>query len=376
MPTRLLQLPKYTKDEEIKAKPRKIRTKMGTKAVIRFYPKGVSSSAFKRAWSEGFNGQGILVAVIDTGVDATHPDLAGKVVRSINLTSEPGVIDAHGTHVAGTIVASGRRWLVGAAPGCTIMSIKALSRQGGTIANIVRGINEAVSAGATVINMSIGAIGLQSGAISALTNAINAAAARGVVCVVASGNDGSSPCTVDPYSWPASVEKAESIAACTVGLNLDNIGFANFSNENDRVDLAACGVNVVSCILGGKYASWSGTSMATPHVSAMAAIFAQQIKRTNPSLTGLNFTNEVIRRLNTSVKPIGACGNPAITVSGKELITPICTAQKTTEDGVEAQYNISYGRGFLRYKPLQGPVNPGGTAYYVSGIFLGHQVLE
>lgn len=363
-----IQLPKFTIQE--------ITGKIDIKAGAKLYPKGISASSFKRAWVEGYDGTGIRVAIIDTGVDGTHPDLTGKLIKQVNYTTERTITNPHGTHVAGTICATGKKWVVGGAPGCKILSYKVIGNNGGTIQNVVRAINQAVIDGATIINMSIGAERIPQSDIDALTSAITSAFNKGVVCIIAAGNEGTSICSRDPYSWPASVQIAESIAAVEVGTNLDTITLASFSNENDRVDASACGVNIVSTVLRGLYGIYSGTSMATPHVSALATILSQKIKRENPKLAGVAFSNALADQIKKNVKYIGSCAN--ISIGGKDLITTVkCGGKimggpKSLE--IYPKYNMSFGNGFIRYEPEKGPVNPGGKQFYYSGIFLGHQV--
>lgn len=315
-----------------------------SRAIQKFYPKGISCSAFQRAWNAGFNGNGIKVAVIDTGIDGAHPDLAGKIIKSFNLTGE-ALSESHGTHVAGTIAGNG--WITGGAPGCSIIDIKVLGKNGGTISNIVKAIALATTNGASVINMSLGGSGIRNSDIQSLKVAIQNAWNNGTVCIVASGNAGTSINTRDGYSYPAAIDQAESIAACDVTENLKTITLAKFSNENDKVDRAACGVGVLSTIMGGKYAVYNGTSMATPHVSAMAAILAQSIKASNPRLKGAAFSDALVRALNSNVFPISA-----------KITSPVG--------------NISYGRGFLRFIPNAGPEVPGGDPVYSGSVFLGH----
>jgi major intracellular serine protease len=337
------------------------------------YPKGILSSAFKRMWDEGYTGKNIRVAVLDTGIDGNVPDLRGKVVYYANLTGEP-LQESHGTHVAGTIAANG--WLIGGAPDVSLLDIKILGRNGGSIENIIKGIGWAVDNGASVINMSLGTSILNQSSIDQLSNAINNAFNRGCICVAAAGNEGTSLCTTDPYEYPASIERAESIAACDVGESLDNFSLATFSNENNQVDIAACGVNVLSTTIGGNYAVYSGTSMATPHVSAMAALFGEYLRKTQPSIDQTNFAHGLISLLYQNVREVNYCGTTSvIKIKGKDLLKHTITSTCVNTQNVNPLYNIGFGRGFLRYKPNEGPViPPNGQKYYNSGIFLGYQV--
>lgn len=374
---KFLQLPKFTIDAIHSLN-------VNTTATQKLIPKGISTSAFERAWEEGFTGKDVIVAVIDTGIDGAVPDLRDKVIKSINLTGE-AITESHGTHVAGTIAANG--WLIGGAYDAKLIDIKVIGKAGGSIDNIVKAIGLAVSNGASIINMSLGGSGLGNVEIQALTNAIQDAWNKGCICVAAAGNDGTSVCTPDVYEYPASIEKSESIAACNVGNNLSDISLAYFSNENNRVDLAACGVSVVSTIIGGQYGIYSGTSMATPHVSAMAAILTQYIRSKYPDLTGSSFSANLVSLLHANILAINSCGTSSlVTVGTKTLVEQKpnreCPAQ-TQQSGYNSaltglfnvQYtNISYGLGFLRYGPTQGPYVPNGIDFYHNGLFLGHLV--
>ena len=359
-------LPKYTVVSEY-------TRNVTTMATQRIYSKGILGSSYKRAWDAGFTGKGIIVAILDTGIDGNHPDLRGKIIKSINLTNE-GLQSSHGTHVAGTIAANG--WLLGGAPDASLIDIKVLGRNGGPIATIARAITLAVDNGASVINMSLGGSGLSQFDIQLLNNAIQDAWNRGAICIAAAGNNGTSVNTPDIYAYPASVERAESVAACDIEENLDNISLATFSNENDRVDLAACGKNIVSTVMGGKYAIYSGTSMATPHVSAMAAILSQYIKTQNPGLQGSAFSSALESLLKSHIIKVQKCGSKSsiITIGGKVILEHTATNTCINPKDNISYGKISFGLGFLRYDPIKAPIIPVGTKYYHNGIFLGYQV--
>ncbi len=385
-----LVLPYYVVNAKEIPKP-KLRTKVAqgtiTNTSQKVFPKGIAASSFKRSWDEGYDGRGIVVAIIDTGVDSNHPDLRGKVTKSFNLTTEKTLVNSHGTHVAGTIAANG--WVTGGAPNCSIIDIKVISAAGGSIPNLVIAINTAANGGASVINMSLGGSGLSQGDINNIKNAVQNAWNKGAICIAAAGNDGKSVCTLDPYSYPASVKISESVAACEVSDTLNTISLCYFSNENNEVDLAACGQNVLSSVLGGGYAVYSGTSMATPHVAAMAAVLAQKIKK-ETKLTGAGFSAALVEALHKQVMYVPSCtinnnglnGNGLNTMAischrpvaintnirseKKDIVTPMLGT-------ITPQYaNTSFGLGFLRYQPSKGPVIPPGKKYYYNGIFLGY----
>jgi len=213
---------------------------------------------------------GVRVGIVDTGVDAAHEDLAGKVAAC--ASSSDGEITTgscadgagHGTHVAGTIgaVANNGVGLAGVAFSSPLVICKALGDDGsGTDADVAACIRWVHDAGAKVISMSLG--GTDSRAIDeALRYAWEGGGRGGSVLVAAAGNDGTG--AVD---YPAG--RAEVVSVAAVG---PDDAAAPFSNHNDDVELAAPGVDVVSTLPGGKYGPLSGTSMATPHVSGAAAL--------------------------------------------------------------------------------------------------------
>lgn len=331
-----LQLSNYTIDFEYK-------NNISVKSVKKLVPVGIIASSFYKLWANGLTGKNIIVAIIDTGIDANHKDLQGKVIKSINLTSEPLTSD-HGTHVAGTICANG--WLIGGAYDCKLIDIKVITASGGPINNIIKAIYLSADNGANIINMSLGGDSVSSSEISGLNSAINYAWNKGCICIAAAGNSGVSINTPDKFSYPASVDLCESVAACETNDNFTDIKLATFSNENNKVDLAAVGRYVLSTGRSNKYLVLSGTSMAIPHVTSMAANLAQYIKQNNPRLTGSAFSTRLVELLHTNVYVI-------------DKNRPI---------------NISFGRGFIRYEPNSNPSVPNGEKIYNNNILVGHLV--
>ncbi|MDP4015215.1 MAG: S8 family peptidase [Candidatus Nanopelagicales bacterium] len=221
------------------------------------------------AWSAA-TGNGVVVAVIDTGVDGSHPDLSGALVSGYNARTDQGDSTSpatdqhgHGTHVAGTIAARAGNGIgiAGLAPDASVMPVKVLGADGsGYTSDVAEGIVWAVDHGAAVLNMSLGG-----GSSSVMEAAVEYAVDEGATLVAAAGNDGSS----SPF-YPAAYPGVLSVAA------INSSGErASWSNYGSTLDLAAPGVSVLSTLPGSTYASWSGTSMASPHVAASAALILE-----------------------------------------------------------------------------------------------------
>jgi major intracellular serine protease len=243
-------------------------------------PPGVSLIAARRIWPDT-TGENVVVAVLDTGIDYEHPDLAHKVVDGISLVpGEKTYMDGHGhgTHVAGIIAAQGS--LLGVAPGAKLLAVRVLDNHGqGSYGNIARGIEWAIkwrgSQGerVNIINMSLGGPIPNSSLHKRILEAIN----EGITVVCAAGNEGDGTSSEREISYPAYY--SETIAVGAVDLQTR---IANFSNSNDRIDVVAPGVDTYSTYPGKRYVKLSGTSMATPHIAGSAAlIYSRYFKRYN-----------------------------------------------------------------------------------------------
>jgi type VII secretion-associated serine protease mycosin len=248
------------------------------------------------AWQRS-TGAGVKVAVIDSGVEATHPDLAGQVLPGVDIISgTEGVStdpNGHGTHVAGTIAAlTGNGLGVSAvAPDTRILPVRVLSATGsGWSSDIAKGIIWAADHGANVINMSLGG----SGQDTATSNAVAYARSKGVTVIAAAGN---SRLLGSPVNYPAADAGVIAVAATD-----SNDKVAGYSNQGSYVDVAAPGSAIASTVpVGqGSYAYKNGTSMAAPHVAAVAAL----LKAYNPSLT----PDAIERALTGSAVDLGATG--------------------------------------------------------------------
>ncbi len=221
------------------------------------------------------------IAIVDTGVDARHPDL--NVVSSVNFSSDLSSSDrnGHGSHVAGTAAALDNGiGAVGVAPGARIWSVKVLDRRGsGSMSAIIRGVDYITSKASQieVANMSLGC----NCASAALDAAISRSVAAGVVYAVAAGNDGRDATTYSPANHPQVITVSAVAdfnglpgggATSTCYADKDDT-FANFSNFGGPVDIAAPGVCIFSTWQSGDYATISGTSMASPHVAGAVALY-------------------------------------------------------------------------------------------------------
>jgi subtilisin family serine protease len=224
------------------------------------------------AWAAGHTGEGVTVAVLDTGIDATHPDLADAVAGAQNFSGSDTVDDraGHGTHVASIITGNGAKYR-GVAPDARLLNGKVLDDNGdGTESGIIAGMEWAAASGADVVNMSLGTRYPTDGT-DPMSQAVNRLTEEtGALFVIAAGNTGrqvTSPGAAD--------------AALTVGaVDLDDqlAGFSSRGRQGGglKPDITAPGVGVVAAKVGGGQVAMSGTSMATPHVAGAAAILAGQ----------------------------------------------------------------------------------------------------
>lgn len=253
-------------------------------------PWGVSRVNAPLAWSVT-EGAGVKVAVIDTGIDYNHPDLSSKVDGGYNaITKSEARADyvddnGHGTHVAGTIAASrDNRGVVGVAPRARLYAIKVLDADGsGNLSDVIDGIVWAANHHMQVANMSLGAPSPS----DTMQQALRYAKGHGVVVVAAAGNSGGS------VSWPGAYPETIAVAASDSNDNL-----AVFSSRGPEVKFIAPGVDIVSSAMGGGFANFSGTSMATPHVAGLAALAVSQ------GWVGLNGPDGVLTHLTSAARKV------------------------------------------------------------------------
>lgn len=249
-------------------------------------PWGITHVEGIQAHQAGYTGQGIKVAILDTGIDNTHPDLAlnvkgGYSVFTDTANSNPyNDGDGHGTHVAGTVAAvNNSQGVIGVAYSADLYAVKVLDNSGsGTYAGIAQGIEWAVNNGMQIINMSLG--GSTSSTI--LENMCNTAYDSGILLVAAAGNSGKRNGRGDNVGYPAKYASVMAVAAID-----SNNNRATFSSTGPAVEIAAPGVSILSTVPGGQYASYNGTSMASPHVAGVAAL----VLGARPQLTNVELRN-------------------------------------------------------------------------------------
>lgn len=235
---------------------------------------GIEATDAEAAWDLGYTGQGVKIAVIDTGI-AAHSDLeiAGGV-SYVTYTKSYSDDNGHGTHVAGIISAEDNDFgTVGIAPDASIYAVKVLDEYGnGDLSNVIQGIDWAITNDMDIINMSLGTYQ----DIESFEVILNQAYKAGILIVAAAGNDGSSSGSGDTVDYPARYDSVIAVAATDSSNNR-----AEFSSTGPAVEVAAPGVYIKSTYLDNQYATMSGTSMATPYVSGDIALLMEA----NPSLT-------------------------------------------------------------------------------------------
>lgn len=258
-------------------------------------------------WAQGYTGQGVVVAVLDEGVDYTHPALAANIWSNSAEIPENGIDDdhngfiddvrgwdfigndndpidvtGHGTHVAGTIAATQEGLgVTGVAYNAQIMPVRVLGFQGGSDNGVAQGIRYAVENGADVINMSLGRFG--GGPLSeAVQTALRFAREQGVTVVIAAGNERQT------LGATRSQRYTSFIGANNLGIAVGSVtsrrqvnSYSNPAGNSPSTFVVAPGFDIRSTLPGGSYFYESGTSMATPHVSGIVALMLSA----NPDLT-------------------------------------------------------------------------------------------
>lgn len=227
---------------------------------------GINKLGIQSIHSMGITGKGIKVAVIDTYIDPTHPDIIGAVVKQLNATSEPYTTaqNGHGQGTSGVIGARNNNvGVLGVAPGCDIIAIKAMRESGsGDIGELVKAIDMAIAEKVQIINMSLGT----TADVPEMKAACARAIAAGILVVCSAGNDGQA----DSVNYPGKYDGTLAIAATNEAGNV-----SSFSSMGWDVDLAAPGERILTCWKNKTYAVVSGTSFSAPYVSGCLALLLE-----------------------------------------------------------------------------------------------------
>lgn len=260
------------------------------------------------AWARGIRGQGQVVAVIDTGIDLTHPDLRRNLWRNrdeipnngrdddgngfvddyrgwdfVRNRPRPRDRDGHGTHVAGIIAAADNGvGTTGVAPRARLMPIRILGRNGASDATLARGIRYAVDNGADVINLSLGKPS-GAGVSLALRRSLHRARREGVSVVIAAGNERQQGAgrSGEPAFWASTRQLGIAVGATT--FENRTASFSNpTGNRQSNWFVVAPGEGIASTFRGGGTRRLSGTSMATPHVAGAVALVRSAAPRLRP----------------------------------------------------------------------------------------------
>jgi subtilisin family serine protease len=292
-------------------------------------------------WQAGLTGAGVTVAVLDSGVDDDHPDLAGRVAVSKNFSDTPDTDDrlGHGTHVASTIAGVDSTYR-GVAPDARLAIGKVLDDTGsGQFDDIIAGMRwAAADQHARIVNMSLGG-GINSDGTDPVSRAVNElSAAYGTLFVVSAGNEG----THFGMGGPAAAD-----AALTVASTTKDGAVSGFSTRGPRAgdaamkpEIAAPGSDIVAAEAHGTHVSMSGTSMASPHVAGSAAVLAQQ----HPDWTGDQLKSALVSTatdVGAGVYEVGAGRvDVAHAVSSPVLVSPSTVSANLTWPDTEPRTNV------------------------------------
>ena len=283
------------------------------------------------SWARGYTGQGVVVAVVDTGVDYNHVDLNDNIWVNTREIAGNGIDDdgngyiddvrgwdfvdrdnspldggSHGTHVAGTIAAENNGLgVTGVAYNARIMAVRVLGPNGGTYQDVASGIRYAANNGANVINLSLG------GGYSAdIESAIQYASSRGSIVVMAAGNDG-----LSKPGNPARIATQYGLSVGAVDINRNIASFSNRAGSDSALQhIVAPGVNVYSTTPGNTYRFLNGTSMATPHVAGVIALMLSANRSLTPTQVRSIVTSSASRLSQSSTGSLGVN-----TVTGRNI---------------------------------------------------------
>lgn len=237
---------------------------------------GITAFELPIAWNKT-KGEGVKIAVLDTGCDLSHPDLINNLLPGFNFINPsipPWDDNKHGTHVCGIIAAENNDLgIVGVAPSSKIIPVKVLDKNGnGNYQSVCQGIRWAVDvAQADFICMSLGC----PNPVDEVREAIKYALSKKVICFVAAGNAGITNQIYYPANYPETIG---------IGSIDENFNRSSFSNTGDNLDFLAPGNHILSTVPTNWYAIMSGTSMATPFAVGVAALLLSYVRKNNSNI--------------------------------------------------------------------------------------------
>lgn len=231
---------------------------------------GITAFDLPKAW-QYTQGEGVKIAVIDSGCDLDHPDLNDNLLDGINLVkrgTSPQDDNCHGTHVTGILVAENNDiGMVGVCPKAKVMPVKVLNSKGsGSLLDVAEGVLWAADNGADIITMSLGS----PMRVQQVRKAIQYAAKKGIPTFVAAGNAGNTKEIFYPANYPETI---------SIGAIDEHFNRAKFSNTGRNLDFMAPGVDIFSTVPDNWYATLSGTSMACPFAVGVAALMLSAVKQ-------------------------------------------------------------------------------------------------
>jgi major intracellular serine protease len=248
------------------------------------FPDNVNKIKARELWEEADQGSGVVIAILDSGVDEDHPNLYPNIIGGYNFTDDdegnPEIYTdyiGHGTHVAGIIAArdNGNR-VVGVAPKSNLLIVKVINQKGeGSFNSLIRGIRYAADwigprgEKVNIINMSLGSKHNN----EELYRVIKYARSKGIVLVAAAGNEGDGKNDTIEISYPGFYKEVIQVGAISE-MKIPS----RFSNTNVNLDFVGPGENILSTHLDGDYAELTGTSMAAPFVAGSAALIIKILK--------------------------------------------------------------------------------------------------
>ena len=263
-------------------------------------PWGIDRIDAELVWPGGNSANPIKVGIIDTGISLSHPDLSSNIkgnINTINSKKKGNDDNGHGSHVAGIVAAlNNTQGVVGGAPLADLYAIKVLGANGsGYLSDIIEGLDWAIARDLDVVNMSLGT----TADVQSFHDAVARAYYAGITIICAAGNNGGA--VIYPAAYPEVIAVSATDSSDTL---------ASWSSRGPEVDLAAPGVSIYSTYKGTGYETLSGTSMASPHVTAAAALLLNRPVRVSEDTDGDGAwdPSEVAAHLQSTATDLGALG--------------------------------------------------------------------